>query len=83
MVDPDTPVPTPNDPIYYHTVGVFEGAGYQAKGIYRPYYDCTMKSKISIISVLYVKEPSVGRLRGARISAIRKCFIWRSKNISK
>lgn len=45
MVDPDTPAPTPDDPIYYHTVGVFEGAGYQAKGIYRPYYDCTMKSK--------------------------------------
>ena len=45
MVDPDTPVPTPDDPIYYHTVGVFEGAGYQAKGIYRPYHDCTMKSK--------------------------------------
>jgi hypothetical protein len=45
MVDPDTPVPTPDDPIYYHTVGVFEGAGYQAKGIYRPYHNCTMKSK--------------------------------------
>ncbi len=45
MVDPDTPVPTPDDPIYYDTVGVFEGAGYQAKGIYRPFHDCTMKSK--------------------------------------
>ena len=45
MVDPNTPVPTPDDPIYFHTVGVFEGAGYQAKGIYRPYHDCTMKSK--------------------------------------
>ncbi|MBW1783420.1 MAG: peptidase M64 [Deltaproteobacteria bacterium] len=45
MLDPDTPVPTPDDPAYYQTVGVFEGAGYQAKGIYRPYHDCTMKSK--------------------------------------
>ena len=45
MVDPNTPVPTPDDPLYHHTVGVFEGAGYQAKGIYRPYHDCTMKSK--------------------------------------
>ena len=45
MLDPDTPIPTPDDPPYYETVGVFEGAGYQAKGIYRPYHDCTMKSK--------------------------------------
>ncbi len=45
MVDPNTPIPTPDDPIYHHTVGVFEGAGYQAKGIYRSYHDCTMKSK--------------------------------------
>jgi hypothetical protein len=45
MVDPNTPIPTPDDPAYYETVGVFEGAGYQAKGIYRPYHDCTMKSK--------------------------------------
>jgi hypothetical protein len=44
MVASDTPVPTPDDPIYQHTVGVFEGAGYQTKGIYRPYHDCTMKS---------------------------------------
>ena len=45
MVAPDTPVPTPDDPIYYDMVGVFEGAGYQARGIYRPFHDCTMKSK--------------------------------------
>lgn len=45
MLDPDTPVPTPDDPVYYDTVGVFEGAGYQAKGIYRPYHNCTMKSR--------------------------------------
>ena len=45
MLDPNTPIPTPDDPAFFDTVGVFEGAGYQAKGIYRPYHDCTMKSK--------------------------------------
>ena len=27
-----------------NTVGVYEGGGYMAKGVYRPYIDCTMKS---------------------------------------
>ncbi|MBP9992758.1 MAG: peptidase M64 [Bacteroidales bacterium] len=43
MVAPDTPVPTPADPEkWYGVVGVFEGAGYMAKGCYRPYYECRM-----------------------------------------
>lgn len=43
MVDSGTPVPTPADPEkWYGTVGVFEGAGYMAKGCYRPYYECRM-----------------------------------------
>ena len=42
MVDSETPVPTPNDSTWAGTVGVFEGAGYQAKGCYRPYYECRM-----------------------------------------
>lgn len=43
MIKKGTPVPTPNDPDkYYDTVGVFEGAGYMAKGCYRPYYECRM-----------------------------------------
>jgi hypothetical protein len=37
-------VPTPNRSEYYSKVGVFEGGGYVAKGVYRPAYDCTMKS---------------------------------------
>ena len=32
MVAQDTPIPTPDDPAYYDTIGVFEGAGYQAQG---------------------------------------------------
>ena len=43
MIEEGTPVPTPNDPDkYYGTVGVFEGAGYMAKGCYRPYFECRM-----------------------------------------
>jgi hypothetical protein len=44
MVDPKTPVPTPNTEEYKGIVGVFEGGGYVTKGVYRPSYDCTMKS---------------------------------------
>lgn len=45
LVDKDVPVPTPNDKKYYEKVGAFEGGGYVEKGIYRPKFDCTMKSR--------------------------------------
>jgi len=38
------PVPTPNDERYMGVTGLFEGGGYAAKGIFRPSYDCRMKS---------------------------------------
>jgi hypothetical protein len=44
MVKKGTPVPTPDTQQYAHTVGAFEGAGYLAKGVYRPMHDCSMKS---------------------------------------
>ncbi len=44
MVDPNIPIPTPNDTIYNGKTGLFEGGGYVAKGIYRPSMDCLMKS---------------------------------------
>jgi len=44
MVSEKTPIPTPAKEKYFNTVGVFEGGGYVAKGVYRPYYDCRMKS---------------------------------------
>lgn len=44
MIDKDIPIPTPNDPQYSKKVGLFEGGGYMTKGIYRPSYDCSMKS---------------------------------------
>lgn len=47
MVQDTVPIPTPNCKTYAGVIGVFEGAAYQAKGIYRPAYDCAMKSKTS------------------------------------
>jgi hypothetical protein len=44
MISSSTPVPTPPTEEYENTVGLFEGGGYVARGVYRPYIDCTMKS---------------------------------------
>lgn len=44
MIAEDTPVPTPSTEEYTNIVGLFEGGGYSAKGIYRPQIDCRMKS---------------------------------------
>jgi len=43
MIDDTIPVPTPRDSIYAHVVGMFEGGGYLAKGIYSPVMNCRMK----------------------------------------
>lgn len=42
MLGPGTPVPTPSDSSWQDRIGVFEGGGYTARGIYRPYLDCSM-----------------------------------------
>jgi hypothetical protein len=44
MISKDTPVPTPAEAKYSNVVGLFEGGGYSAKGIFRPEMDCRMKS---------------------------------------
>ncbi|WP_421920474.1 M64 family metallopeptidase [Marinifilum sp.] len=44
MLDESTPVPTPRTPAFQKTIGVYEGGGYSAKGIYSPVQDCKMKS---------------------------------------
>ena len=44
MIDAKTPVPTPQTRIYINKVGVFEGAGYSLKGVYRPMQDCRMRT---------------------------------------
>jgi hypothetical protein len=46
MVPAGTPVPTPvkkNGDEIFTAVGVYEGAGYTSKGIYRPVTECRMK----------------------------------------
>jgi len=44
LISKKTPIPTPATDEYLKSVGVFEGAGYSAKGIYRSSVDCMMKS---------------------------------------
>ena len=44
MLDKKTPVPTPREKKYEHTIGVFEGGGYESEGIYSPHIDCLMKT---------------------------------------
>jgi len=45
LLTENTPVPTPDTDEYNNIIGVFEGGGYVAKGVYRPWRDCTMKEK--------------------------------------
>jgi len=44
MIESDVPIPTPENYKYSKKVGVFEGAGYSAKGLFRPYQNCIMRS---------------------------------------
>ena len=44
MLNKKTPVPTPREKKFETTIGVFEGGGYEAKGVYSPHMDCLMKT---------------------------------------
>lgn len=47
MMPACAPIPTPTDGIPatdMSHIGVFEGGGYQSKGVYRPFSDCRMKT---------------------------------------
>ena len=44
MLPKGTPNPTPINQKEKYPVGVFEGGGYSAKGIYRPAYNCLMRT---------------------------------------
>lgn len=71
LVESGVPIPTPNLPEYKDKVGVFEGGGYVAKGIYRPTVNSSMKSSVinefgpvnerAIIHIIkfYSQEPEV------------------------
>lgn len=44
MLLSDTPIPTPVSQKEKYSIGVYEGGGYSAKGIYRPAFNCRMKT---------------------------------------
>ncbi len=43
LIQKGTPTPTPDNDKYNNTIGLFEGAGYVAKGVYRSYRNCEMR----------------------------------------
>lgn len=43
MIANGVPLPTPRDSAYLNAVGMFEGGGYMAKGIFSPVMSCRMK----------------------------------------
>ena len=48
--DEETPIPTPDTKQYNKVLGVYEGGGYVAKGVFRPWQNCTMKEKLCMAS---------------------------------
>lgn len=44
MIGEDTPIPTPPNDKKTNRVGVYEGAGYSLKGVYRAFPDCRMRT---------------------------------------
>jgi hypothetical protein len=44
MMKKNTPIPTPPAKKAVYPVGLYEGGGYSAKGIYRPSEDCRMRT---------------------------------------
>lgn len=47
MLPKNTPIPTPTEGLEdddMEHIGVYEGGGYQSKGVYRPYVDCRMRT---------------------------------------
>ena len=42
-----TAIPTAVNDTTKTKIGVFEGGGYLTKGMYRPYYDCRMRTNIA------------------------------------
>ncbi len=43
LMVPNTPTPTPDSLSNKYPIGLYEGAGYQAKGVYRPCKECLMR----------------------------------------
>jgi hypothetical protein len=61
MVVAGTPIPTPATAEYADRIGAFEGAGYQAHGLYRPCFDSIMFHKVHM-GYCPVSERAITRL---------------------
>jgi hypothetical protein len=59
LVEPGTPVPTP--PSYAGKVGAFEGAGYEARGLYRPEATCIMSAR-AVVAFCRVCQRAINRV---------------------
>ncbi len=44
MILPDTPLPTPAEMSDRYEIGLYEGGGYSGRGIFRPAYNCRMRT---------------------------------------
>ena len=59
LVEPGTPLPTPMS--FSGKVGAFEGAGYEARGLYRPEAACIMGSR-TVIEFCRVCQRAINRI---------------------
>jgi hypothetical protein len=59
LVERDTPVPTPMS--YAGKVGAFEGAGYEARGLFRPEAECIMGSR-TVTNFCRVCQRAINRI---------------------
>lgn len=63
MVEEGTPIPTPATPEFADRIGAFEGAGYRARGLFRPCFDSIMFHK-GHMGYCPVSERAIARLIG-------------------
>ena len=60
LINENVPIPTPKDEQYKSQLGVFEGGGYVAKGVYRPTFDSIMNTlasgKYNLPSLIAIKK---------------------------
>ena len=61
LIPADVPVPTPDEPRFDGVVGLFEGGGYKAKGIFRPTRDSKMFHK-GLLPFGPVSEAAIERM---------------------
>ena len=59
LVEPGTPVPTPTS--HVGKVGAFEGAGYEARGLYRPEATCIMGAR-TVVAFCRVCQRAINRI---------------------